>query len=221
MSNKSSKSIKKENHKNMDKKENFLKAKKVQNLISFLTAQFHAAIKDDVKSILSEGPIELMRFPFGQQPYSFKDVEPDNESMTLYCHKAYLNDYGQIAIEAGATKDPSDVGYELWWENMTQDEITLSDFLDCIYDNKDLRYENENDFDLNGPGSKLESAATAMDIISEACAYDEEHQDIVNFIADYAEEIRKWKEVKRLVSETDKDWEDAVEEVKPYYFAKR
>ncbi len=205
----------------MDKKKNFLKAKKTQNLISLLSALFQASVKDDVVRILSEGPIDLTRFPFGQQPYCFIDVDdPGNESMTLYCHKAYLNEYGQIAIEAGATQDPNDVGYELWWENMIQDEITLSDFLDCIYDNEDLHYENEDEFDLSGPGSKLESAATAMDIISEACAYDEEHQDIVNFIADCADEIRKWKEVKRLVSETDKDWEDAVEEVKPYYFAK-
>lgn len=95
------------------------------------------ALRKDALEILKNGSIDLTAFPFGQQPYHFHSTGED-----LYCRKAYLNENGIFCVEAGANeREFAQGGYALSWEDMCQDTITLSDFLDCLYDNKDLRYD--------------------------------------------------------------------------------
>lgn len=114
------------------KKKNFLRFRKhLENWINFL-----AGLEENVKDILKDGPIDFSQYPFGQQPYRIHSL-----CENLYCHKAYLDDNGLICIDASETEEGFDKGYVLSWDDMTQDAITLSDFMDCIYGNENFKYE--------------------------------------------------------------------------------
>lgn len=98
-------------------------------LKTWLDFQETMAHQDALKR-LKESPVDLTQYNFGKQPYFF--IHPET---LLYCHKALLGDDGELIVEAGRTDDPNDNTYILDWENMSQDLITLNDFMDCIYGN--------------------------------------------------------------------------------------
>ena len=98
-------------------------------LKTWLDFQETTARQDALKR-LKESPVDLTEYDFGKNPYFF--IGP--EAM-LYCHKAMLGDDGKLRIEAGETNDPNDNTYILDWESISQDLITLNDFMDCIYGN--------------------------------------------------------------------------------------
>ncbi|MBQ9173731.1 MAG: hypothetical protein IJ161_08395 [Bacteroidales bacterium] len=199
----------------MDKKKQYLRFRHTFN--HWLDVL--GSIKKDVIEILKEGEIDLRKYPFGQQPYHFISIEED-----LYPQRAYLDDNGIICIDAGATDDAESTSYVLGWDDMVQDTTTLADFMDCIFDNEGFKYDTEEEFDLESQscfGGNLERAAVILDDISAMCADQEDHQDIVNFLADCATEVRKWKQVKKLVYDSEHDWDDAVETIKPLFLTKK
>ena len=98
-------------------------------LKTWLDFQETTAHQDALKR-LKESPIDLTQYEFGKLPYFF--IIPET---LLYCHKAFLGDDGNLRVEAGRTDDPNDNTYILHWESMSQDLITLNDFMDCIYGN--------------------------------------------------------------------------------------
>lgn len=99
-------------------------------LKTWLDFQETTAHQDALKR-LKESPIDLTEYDFGKGPYLF--IGP--ERALLYCHKALLGDDGKLRVEAGRTDDPNDNTHILDWENISQDLITLNDFMDCIYGN--------------------------------------------------------------------------------------
>ena len=99
-------------------------------LKTWLDFQETMAHQDALKR-LKESPIDLTQYNFGKNPYFF--IGP--ERALLYCHKALLGDDGKLKVEAGRTNDPNDNTHILDWESMSQDLITLNDFMDCIYGN--------------------------------------------------------------------------------------
>lgn len=98
-------------------------------LNTWLDFQETTAHQDALKR-LRESPVDLTQYDFGKNPYFF--IGP--EAM-LYCHKAMLGEDGKLRVEAGETDDPNDNTHILDWESMSQDLITLNDFMDCIYGN--------------------------------------------------------------------------------------
>lgn len=98
-------------------------------LKTWLDFQETTAHQDALKR-LKESPVDLTQYDFGKNPYFF--IGP--EAM-LYCHKAMLGEDGKLRVEAGETDDPNDNTYILDWESMSQDLVTLNDFMDCIYGN--------------------------------------------------------------------------------------
>lgn len=98
-------------------------------LKTWLDFQEATAHQDALKR-LKESPVDLTQYDFGKNPYFF--IGP--EAM-LYCHKAMLGEDGKLRVEAGETDDPNDNTYILDWESMSQDLVTLNDFMDCIYGN--------------------------------------------------------------------------------------
>ena len=98
-------------------------------LMTWLDFQETTAHQDALKR-LKESSIDLTQYDFGKNPYFF--IGP--EAM-LYCHKAMLGEDGKLRVEAGETDDPNDNTHILDWESMSQDLITLNDFMDCIYGN--------------------------------------------------------------------------------------
>lgn len=93
---------------------------------------FQESLRKDILERLRESPVDLTEYDFGKQKYFFLSQGED-----LYCKKAQLDGKGNIEILAGSTEDPDDTDYSLSVEDMMQDTITLSDFMDCIYGNKD------------------------------------------------------------------------------------
>lgn len=89
-----------------------------------------ATVHQDALKRLKESPVDLSQYDFGKSPYFFLGPEA-----MLYCHKAFLGDDGELRVEAGETDDPNDNTHILDWESMSQDLITLNDFMDCIYGN--------------------------------------------------------------------------------------
>ena len=92
---------------------------------------FKESLRKDIIKRLEESPIDLTEFDFGKHPYFFISA-----GEKLYCHQAILCDNGKIDILAGLTDDPEDVSFALSDDDMMQDTITLNDFMDCIYGNK-------------------------------------------------------------------------------------
>lgn len=92
---------------------------------------FKESLRKDIIKRLKESPIDLTEFDFGKQPYFFISA-----GEKLYCHQAILHDNGKVDILAGFTDDAEDVSFVLSDDDMMQDTITLDDFMDCIYGNK-------------------------------------------------------------------------------------
>lgn len=99
---------------------------------------FQESLRKDILERLRESPVDLTDYDFGKQTYFFLSQEE-----SLYCKKAHLDEKGKIEILAGSTEDPDDTAYSLSVEDMMQDTITLSDFMDCIYGNKDNCLDEE------------------------------------------------------------------------------
>ena len=93
---------------------------------------FQESLHKDILERLRESTVDLTEYDFGKQKYFFL-----SQGESLYCKKAQLDGKGNIEILAGSTEDPDDTAYSLSVEDMMQDTITLSDFMDCIYGNKD------------------------------------------------------------------------------------
>lgn len=89
----------------------------------------------DAIEALRNGPIDLTEYPFGRQPYFFISQE-----MNLICKKVYLDGQGEVTVDAASEDDPGDACYQLEWADVSQDIPTLSDFMDCIYGNKNCAY---------------------------------------------------------------------------------
>ena len=118
----------------MNKKQRYLRHRRAMNhWMNLLEGSF----KKDVLEILrEEGPMDLTTTYFGQNPYRFHSVCED-----LYCHRAYLDDNGILCVDAGTEEEDDDNAYVLGWEDMIQDQTTLSDFMDAIYGNEYCAYD--------------------------------------------------------------------------------
>lgn len=99
---------------------------------------FQESLRKDIHERLRESSIDLTEYDFGTQKYFFLSQEGN-----LYCKKAQLDGKGNIEILAGSTEDPDDTAYSLSVEDVMQDTITLNDFMDCIYGNKDNCLDDE------------------------------------------------------------------------------
>lgn len=99
---------------------------------------FQESLRKDILERLRESPVDLTEYDFGNQTYFFLSQEE-----SLYCKKAQLDEKGNSEILAGSTEDPDDTAYSLSVEDMMQDTITLNDFMDCIYGNKDNCLDEE------------------------------------------------------------------------------
>lgn len=200
----------------MDKKNQYIQFHCTLNLWCSLLEHF----KKDVEEILRNGPIDLTAFPFGQSRYIFYSVHK-----LLFPGRVYVDkENNSICIDAyhvPATEDRSMLKpVVLGWQDVTQDQITLTDFMDCIYNNENLHYDTEMERDLQsagGPCELLGQAKQVLTYLSEASADNNDHQDIVNFFSEAAETAKKWMDVKRLVNDEGNpvDWDDAVEKVWP------
>lgn len=100
--------------------------------------EFQESLRKDILERLQESTIDLTEYDFGKQKYFFL-----SQGESLYCKKAQLDEKGKIEILAGSTEDPDDTAYCLSIEDMMQDTITLNDFMDCIYGNKDNSLDEE------------------------------------------------------------------------------
>ena len=100
--------------------------------------EFQESLRKDILERLQESPIDLTEYDFGKQKYFFLSQEE-----SLYCKKAQLDEKGNIEILAGSTEDPDDTAYSLSVEDIMQDTITLNDFMDCVYGNKDNCLDEE------------------------------------------------------------------------------
>lgn len=194
----------------MDKKTQYIQFHCTLNLWCNLLEQF----KKEVEEVLRNGPIDLTAFPFGQNPYIFYSVRE-----TLRPQKAYLGHNGNICVDA-CLSETKNKTFVLGWDDMCQDTITLSDFMDCIYGNTDLQYDTEMERNLQfagGPCELLGQAKAVLTYLCKASADNGDHQDIVNFFSEAAETAQKWMDVKRLVNDKENpvDWDDAVETVWP------
>lgn len=87
---------------------------------------------EDVKEILREGPVDLTRLWFGQQPYFFI-----GRGMTLYCKKAEIDENGLIVVTASHNPEIAEGDIFLDWQDMSQDVITITDFMSAIYGEED------------------------------------------------------------------------------------
>ena len=198
----------------MDKKAKYTIFRHILNLWTTMVEEF----KKDAIEILKENPIDLEKFYFGQQPYHFISVEEN-----LYPRKAYLDKEGFLCVDATWFPDGSGKTIQLGWDDMVQDMTTLSDFMDCVYDNVDLKYDNELETKLENNGEPCQYLAVAgavLNALAELSANNKDHQDVVNFLAGCAGETDKWKEVKRLANDKESlvDWDKAIEKVQPMYF---
>lgn len=198
----------------MDKKNNYIRFRHILNLWMLALEQ----LKEDTKQVLSGGELDFQKYPFGQHLYRFHSVR-DN----LYPIKAYIDKDGDICIEAVHVLEKYTKVTKLDWDDVIQDIITLSDFMDCVYDNVDLRYDSEIEAkmeDFGQPCQLLAIAQTVLRQLSDQSARDADHQDIVAFLSGCADEAAKWCEVKRLANSEDNnlDWERATEKVQPLYF---
>lgn len=93
---------------------------------------FKAGLQNDILARLKDASIDLTEFDFGKRPYFFIST-----GESLFCHEAELDDDGNVVISAGPTADPDDVSFSLSIDDVMQDTVTLNDFMDCIYGNKD------------------------------------------------------------------------------------
>ena len=194
----------------MDKKERYICFRNIIGIGVSLMEQ----VKKDVKEILREGAIDLAASSFGKNNYHFYSV-----GETLRPQKAYLGHNGNICVDA-CLSETKNKTFVLGWDDMCQDTITLSDFMDCIYGNTDLQYDTEMERNLQfagGPCELLGQAKAVLDYLCESSADKADHQDIVNFFSEAAETARRWMDVKRLVNDEENpvDWDDAVETVWP------
>ena len=83
----------------------------------------------DAKEILSNGPVVLAPYLFGQGGYHIISC-----GLVLYPIKAFL-DEGRVCVSATIRKDePQNDEYILSWEDLSQDIPTINDFMSALYE---------------------------------------------------------------------------------------